>query len=310
MDIDRDRTGLAVILIIGSVGLLSAADAVVKLVSAHYSIWQIYTARSLFSIAILAVLMGRGRESGWSEVVRFWVVVRSALLTGMWIAYYVALPLMPLSVAATALYMIPLFIALLSSAIAKEPVGRWSFAGIALGFVGVVVVLRPGADDFSAWTLLPVLAAALYALAAIVTRTRCPAESPKVLAVGLHLCLLAIGIAGSAAIAVLGPLPGNAFLLGGWTKMGVDDWLLMAGHGAVMAAVAVGVARAYQIGRPATVGAFDYAYLVFSVVWGIVIFGESPHPWTFAGVVMIVAAGVIVLRSATPQTASAQPAGE
>ncbi len=72
MDIDRDRTGLAVILIIGSVGLLSAADAVVKLVSAHYSIWQIYTARSLFSIAILAVLMGLGRESGWSEVVGSW----------------------------------------------------------------------------------------------------------------------------------------------------------------------------------------------------------------------------------------------
>ena len=78
MDIDRDRTGLAVILIIGSVGLLSAADAVVKLVSAHYSIWQIYTARSLFSIAILAVLMGLGRESGWSEVVGSWPPVSSS----------------------------------------------------------------------------------------------------------------------------------------------------------------------------------------------------------------------------------------
>jgi drug/metabolite transporter (DMT)-like permease len=305
MDVDKDRTALAVILIIGSVALLSAADAVVKLVSAHYSVWQIYTARSLFSVAILAVLVGRGREGGWSEVVRFWVVVRSALLTGMWIAYYVALPLMPL-----ALYTIPLFIALLSSAIAKEPVGRWSFAGIALGFVGVVVVLRPGAKDFSAWTLLPVLAAALYALAAIVTRTRCPAESPKVLALGLHLCLLATGIAGSAAIAIIGPWPGNAFLLGGWTDMGAGDWLLMAGHGAVMVAVAVGVARAYQIGRPATVGTFDYTYLVFSVAWGILIFGELPHPWTFAGIAMIVAAGVIVLRCAPPRTASAQAAGE
>ena len=305
-----DRTVQAVVLIVAAVGLLSAADAVVKLVSGQYSVWQIYTARSVFSVAILVVLLARSGKRWWVDVGGFWIMVRSALLTGMWIAYYVALPSMPLSVAATALYTTPLFIALLSSVVGREAVGAWRWSGILLGFAGVVVVLRPGAEDFSLWTLLPVVGAALYALAAIVTRTRCPSDSALVLAFGLHLWLLATGIVGTAAIMVFDPLPVDPFLLGRWTSMEAGDWVLMAGLGAVMVAVAVGVARAYQVGAPAPVGTFDYMYLVFSVVLGIVVFGESPGRWTVAGIVMIVAAGVVVLHGTTSQATSAPAAGK
>jgi drug/metabolite transporter (DMT)-like permease len=300
-----DRTVQAVVLIVAAVFLLSAADAVVKLVSAQYSVWQIYTARSVFSVAILVALLARSGERWWVDVGRFWIMVRSALLTGMWIAYYFALPSMPLSVAATALYTTPLFIALLSSAIGREPVGLQRWVGILLGFAGVVVVLRPGAEDFSYWTLLPVVGAAFYALAAIVTRTRCAADSALVLALGLHLWLLATGVAGTVAIMAFDPRPVDPFLLGRWTPMAAGDWLLMAGLGAVMVAVAISVARAYQIGAPATVGTFDYMYLVFSVAWGIVVFGESPDGWTFGGILLIVMAGLIVLRRVAPRPVAA-----
>jgi drug/metabolite transporter (DMT)-like permease len=300
----NDRTLVAVILIVCSTWLLSGMDAIGKLVSAQYSLWQIFTARSLVAVIILAVLLCRNAAPDWRRVGSPWVAARSALFAGMWIAYYVALPSTPLSLAAAALYTIPLFIALLSSVATKEPVGASSWAGIVLGFAGVLIALRPGGETFSPLALLPMLAAAFYALAAIITRTRLLAESPLVLALGLNVFLLMAGLAGTALVLFIGPQSGNSFLFGRWTAMGPDDVLLFAGFGAVMVAVALGVARAYQIGAPATVGAFDYTYLVFAVFWSILIFRETPDGWTLGGIAMIASAGVIVLWSSRHQHAS------
>lgn len=291
-----DRTPMAVVLIVASVFLLSGADAMVKAISADFSLWQIYVARSAFSVAVLLAITWPGGLQRWIEITRVWVLARSLLLVGMWIAYYAALPKAALSVAATALYTTPLFIACFSSLLANEAVGRGAWLGIAIGFVGVLMIIRPGADDFSTWTLLPILAAVLYALAAIVTRTRCGEESPLILALALHICLLASGVVGVAAIAIVGPHASDPFLLGGWRPMQVRDWALMAALGAIMVAVAAGVAKAYQSGKPAVVGTFDYAYLVFATVWGLMLFSERLDMLTVTGILLIVAAGVLVLR--------------
>ena len=123
----------------------------------------------------------------------------------MWIAYYAALPLISLSAAAVAFYTAPLFMALLSRSLIGEPVGPLRWLGIVLGFVGVLIVLRPGGDTFSAAALLPVLAALFYALAAIVTRARCAGERPLVLALGLNLGLLVAGLIASAGLSLFPP---------------------------------------------------------------------------------------------------------
>ncbi|MEX2299094.1 MAG: DMT family transporter [Dongiaceae bacterium] len=291
-----DRTRLAVVLIVASVLLLSAADAAVKAMSADYSLWQIYAARAIFSVPVLLLILALGGIGQWFQVVRPWILLRSLLLVGMWIAYYAALPSMDLSVAATALYTTPLFIACFSSLFAGEPVGRTRWIGIAIGFIGVLVILRPGADDFSIWTLLPILAAILYALAAIVTRLRCASESPLVLALGLHLCLLFAGIVGTVSIALFDPPASDNFFLGRWTPMDLRDWAIMAGLGIVMVAIATGVAKAYQIGASSVVGTFDYTYLVFAALWGVLFFSETLDAMTVTGILLIIGAGVIVLR--------------
>jgi drug/metabolite transporter (DMT)-like permease len=177
----------------------------------------------------------------------------------MWIAYYAALARIDLSIAATGIYTTPLCIAGLSSLVANEPVGRRAWIGIVMGFVGVVIILRPGEDNFSARALPPILAAFLYALAAIVTRTLCPAEDPMILALSLHVGLFAVGVLGTIVMALTEPHSGNRFLLGSWAPMGSRDWLIMAGPGLVMVEVATAVAKACQSGPPSLVGTFDYA---------------------------------------------------
>ena len=222
----------------------------------------------------------------------------------MWIAYYAALPLISLSAAAVAFYTAPLFMALLSRPLTGEPVGTARWLGIALGFVGVLVVLRPGGDTFSPAALLPVLAAFLYALAAIITRAKCADERPLVLALGLNLGLLAAGLLVSGALVLIPPAaerggraPVPVRLLGG---DGGGEWALMALLALLMVAFGTGVAMAYQVAPAALIGTFDYTYVVFAVVWSYVLFAERPDAVAVVGLALIAAAGVLVAGRPAP----------
>ena len=290
-----DRTRLAVALIVCSMLMLSIMDAFIKGMTDAFSLWQICAARAIFSVPILAIIVAMDGGASLRQILRPWVLARTVLIVGAWVAYYAAIPLMNLSVAATALYTIPLFIAGFASLLAREPVGWTRWLGIAIGFAGVIVILRPGGEDFSFWALLPILAAMLYALAAIVTRTRCLTESSFVLALGLHTGLLLAGLAGIAVVELVGPDPSNPYLLGRWVPMGVEEWAIMGAFGTVLVVVAAAVAKAYQSGPSAIVGAFDYSYLVFAALWGVIFFGETLDALTIVGIAMIVSAGLLVL---------------
>jgi drug/metabolite transporter (DMT)-like permease len=290
-----DRTRLAVALIVGSMLLLSAMDAAIKGMTDEISLWQILVARAVFSVPILTIIVAIGGTARLRQVLRPWVLLRTMLIVGAWIAYYAAIPLIDLSVAATALYTIPLFIAGFAAAFAGEPVGWRRWIGIAIGFAGVIVILRPGGDAFSLWALLPVLAALLYALAAIITRNRCPSESPFVIALALNAGLLVTGIVGSVGVVLLAPEMSDGFLLRRWLPMGLNDWAIMAAFGIVMVAVAAGVAKAYQSGPSAIVGTFDYSYLSFASLWGVLFFSERLDAPIAIGILAIVAAGLMVL---------------
>lgn len=297
MHAGSDRTRLAVALIVFAMVSLSIMDAMVKGLTDAFTLWQLCATRALVSVSILAVIVcAGGGIAGLQQLLRPWVIVRSLLFVGMWLAYYAALPSIDLSVAATALYTIPLFIAGFASVFAREPVGLRRWLGIVLGFAGVVVILRPGGEDFSFWALLPVLAAMLYALAAIVTRNKCPTESPFVLALGLHTGLLLAGIVGIALVALIGPDPSsNRFVLGSWVPMGLEQWAIMGAFGTALVVVTAAVAKAYQAGPSAIVGTFDYSYLVFASLWGVIFFGETLDTLKIVGIAMIVAAGMLVL---------------
>src|SRR5262249_36724298 len=144
----------------------------------------------------------------------------------------------------------PLFITLFAALILGETVGLRRWAAIAIGFIGVLVILRPGTDAFSWSTLLPILSALFYALAAIVTRTKCCNERPLALSLALNLSFLFTGAIASGAIVLWAPAAGtvemNPFLLGRWSHMGLREWGLIAFLAVLIVAVSSGVAKAYQ----------------------------------------------------------------
>ena len=297
-----DRTALGIAIILASVLTMAFADAMVKLVSADLTLWQVFAVRSLVAIPILIVLL-RATGVGLKPRSVTWALVRSALLVLTWLAFYASLPVLSLSVAAVAVYTNPIMTALLSAALIGEAVTARQWGGVLLGFLGVIAILKPGSDAFSWFTLLPLLAAAFYALAMVLTRSKCRDEAPLTLALTLHGSFLVAGLIATAVLALIGlgteTKAAFPFLLGDWAPMGLREWGLMALLGALSAAYFVGVARAYQIAPPSIIATFDYAYLVSAALWGFVFFAERPDLLTIGGMVLITAAGLLVAAPAS-----------
>lgn len=292
-----DRVALGISIILASVLTMAFADAVVKLVSASMTVWQVFFARSLFAIPILIALLcatGVGLKSRAPAR----AFVRGALLVLTWLAFYASLPVLSLSVAAVAVYTSPIMIALLSATLIDEPVSKRQWSGVMLGFIGVIAILRPGTDAFSWFTMLPLLAAALYALAMVFTRSKCQEEEPLTLSLALNVSFLVTGLTATVLLDIIGlgsdTKAAFPFLLEDWAPMGVREWSLMAFLGALLAAYSAGVARAYQVAAPSIIATFDYAYLVSAALWGFVFFSEQPDPLTICGMALITIGGLLV----------------
>lgn len=159
----------------------------------------------------------------------------------------------------------------------------------------MLLILRPEAGDFNAYAILPLVSAMLYAGAMILTRTRCRQQDPIMLALALNIGFVVVG--GLAAMAIL-LLPGPArqgFLLAPWAGMGPSEWLSMSLLASAIVIGSVGAAIAYQNGPPAMIGAFDFAYVGFAVLWGLVFFAEVPDMLSTLGMLLIVGAGILAL---------------
>ena len=304
-----ENTPLGVAIILLTVLAMSFADAVVKYASSSLPLWQIYVTRSLIVIpGLVALAMLGPRAVDIRPKSSGWVYLRGFLLALMYLAIYAAIPLLSLSVIAASLYTAPLFIALLSAPVIGERVGLWRWIAICIGFAGVLVILRPATDGFSTLALIPVAAALLYALAAVITRTKCTAELPAAMALGLNFCLLAVGAIATLIIAIWQPSPSQSavypFLLGPWIVMGPREWEIVLLLAALMIVISIGLAKAYQSAPPTVIATFDYAYLAFAAFWGFVVFSEVPDTPTILGILMIAGAGFLVTARRTGSLSS------
>lgn len=292
-----DNLPLAVGVILLSVLGLSFGDALIKFTSGEFVLWQIFVIRSLIVMPLLlAYLAWRAPLALRHPPALGWTALRSLMMVAMWIAYYFALPHLDIAVAAAAYYTLPIFITLFSALFIGDRIRPLGWIAVGLGFLGVMVILRPRAGDFNLFAMLPLLSAVLYALAMILTRTKCRAAHPILLAAGLNAGFIVVGIIAALGILLLGLRQDTGFMLGPWTPMGQAEWLSMALLAVAILFGSVGAAIAYQNGPPAVVGIFDFAYVGFAVIWGALFFAEIPDAMTLAGIALIVVAGILSLR--------------
>ena len=290
-----DNLTLAIGVIIFTVFALSLGDALVKFFSGDFVLWQIFVLRSLLVLPVLALCLWRwAPEAMGLPPALGWTALRSLMLVSMWVAYYAALLFLELSIAAAAFYASPIFITLFSAVLIGDRVRPLGWLAVLIGFLGVLLILRPRAGDFNVFAMLPLLSAVLYALSMILTRTKCRDVHPIMLSVALNVAFVVVGAAVALVIYAAGP--GEGFLLAPWSKIGGAEWATMALLGLSILIGSLGAAIAYQKGPPAIIGVFDFAYVGFAVLWGLVFFAEVPDTVSWVGIVMIVAAGIMSLR--------------
>lgn len=288
-----DRVAFAVGVMVATNLTLATADAIIKSTLTDMPLSQFILLRSCITVPMLVLIMkGRFPQVSLRPVTPIWAVLRSALLLISLLLYYAALPRLNLSVAAAAYYTIPLFIALFSGLLIGETVGPKGWGAVALGFVGVLVMLRPDATQMNIYALMPLASAVLYALAMIVTRTKVRGENPFVLALTFNL--LAVLLASVASLSSLGSASG--LFTGPWIAMDVSLWLLLLLLTGTMTVGSVGTAIAYQSGPPATVSTWDFSYLAFAVLLGVVLFSEQLQVSALLGISLIAAGGIIAVR--------------
>ena len=172
----------------------------------------------------------------------------------------------------------------------------------------MLLVLQPQPDDFNWYSLLPVSSAVLYALAMILTRSRCKDENIFVLSLWLNLTMLVCGTVASLTVILIHQhtLSGTDadFLTSPWSTMGIREWLVIGMLSITILIGSIGAAYAYQNGEPATIATFDFAYVAFAVFWGLILFQEIPDKAGALGMLLIITAGVLAVRSKSKTTDS------
>ena len=294
----RERRGRGIALILLAMAAFALQDMVVKLVAEQVSIWQLQAVRA---VAVLVVVLAATAVAG--QLVRLhpgppaWPLVRAGFMALAYFLFYASLPVLALSQAAAAFYMGPLFITLLAALLLGEPIGPRRIGAVCLGFLGVLLIVRPWGETWQPWALMPLAASFCYAVGIVVTRWRCHDRPGLALTLVHNGLYAAIGLLGLALVPLL-PIAearqGMPFLLSGWLPVSAGALALMVSTAASHLVGMLSSIRAYQGEEASRLAPFEYSYLAVVPVLDLLGWGVLPDGGTLAGMALIGCAGVFV----------------
>lgn len=254
----------------------------------RYPVEQIAFFRNMFGILpnlLLFYFSIKKRVGGRSWRITHWrlAFARGLVLILAQMCFYTSLLHMQLATATTLAFAGPLFVTLLSVPMLGHKVGWWRGFAVAFGFLGVVMVMQPGRDAFTAVALLPIAAAFFYAIASLSARFFDKQEPTSLISVY------------SSAAAMLAA---SVLLMfkGEWVALvDLTDWLWFIAMGTTGGCAVFLMITAYRMTDPSSLSPFEYFGIPFSFLLGWAFFGEAPFDSLLPGVLFIVGGGLLVL---------------
>ncbi|MCZ4352607.1 DMT family transporter [Roseovarius aestuarii] len=286
---------------IGSVVCFSFNDMGIKFLSGGYALHQVIFLRSLVGLAIfLAVVMP---FSGGLSVMRT-RRLKAHLMRGCFVVFanmslFLGLAAMPLADAIAVFFVSPLLITIMSVFILGETVGPRRWMAIAVGLIGVLIIVRPGTSAFQLASLLPALAALLYGSMHMMTRKIRDTESAATMVFYILIVfLIASGLFGL----LLGhgrfeadTHPSLSFLLRAWSPVSARDAWIITLLSVTGIAGSLLVSQAYRLSEAAFAAPFEYVSMPLAIMWGITVFGTWPTWNAWAGIMLILGSGLFML---------------
>jgi drug/metabolite transporter (DMT)-like permease len=285
--------------LIAGVFVFSIQDVIIKWISGTYPVHQIVFIRSIFAvIPILAIAHFEGGFHVLRTHHHVLHVIRSLLMFAAYTCFYLSIAVLPLAETVTLFFASPLFITILAVIVLNEKVGLGGWVAVLIGFCGVIVMLKPGAEMINPAGLLALLAAFFYATSSIITRRLGKTESG--LSLAFYPIMLYIVFSSIVAITLnyssisKNSDPNLAFLIRDWQFLSQVDLFLLVFTGLIAAAGFYFLSQAYRLAQPSTIAPFEYIAVPLSVVWGYVVWQDILEPQSIIGLVLIVGSGLYI----------------
>ena len=266
--------------------LLIGNDAASKYLTETFPVGQVICLRQ--AAALVAMVPYIVWVSGGASLrVHAWgrQIARGTMLAVSSALMVTGLSLLPLATVTAITFVGPIFVAMMSIPMLGERVNAARWLAIALGFAGVLIAVRPTSAAFE-WALLIPLATALASgMRDVMTRQLSRTDT------NISILFVSTGMVMLAGLATI-PFGWNAV---SWSAAG---WFLVAG--ALHAGANFLMIEAFRLGPAAMIAPFRYTSLLWALIIGFAVWGDAPDPWIMAGGAVIVAAGILMLRSEAP----------
>ncbi len=276
---DRPLLGIAFMAL--GVSLVTMMDGIAKGLAGGYPVFQIVWARFAFHLLwLLPFLFWLGH----ARTVLFprhpgLQLLRGFLQLAATLCYFSAIALMPIADALALLFISPMVVTLLSPAVLGERVGIWRWSAVVAGFIGALIVVRPGFGVFQWASVLALGAGVFHGCYLLTTRRLAGSTNPMI-------TLFYTGAIGLLAMSVAMPAL--------WVPPTPAHWGWMAVMGAFAAGGHFLIIKAFDRAPAPVVAPVAYTEIVVATAVGYLVFGDFPAAWTWVGIVIIVTSGLVI----------------
>ena len=275
-----------VLLMCGSMLAFTVNDTLVKAVLLDgMPLYQVIALRGMGAAIGLCLIAWQqnGRLALWpAGRDRLWLALRTVGEVGATWAFLLALSHMPLANLSAIMQSLPLVVTLAAALVLGERIGWRRITAIVVGFVGVMIIIRPGAAAFDEWSVLGLVSVGFVVLRDLATRkfsTALPATTGAIWAAVAVLIMGSIGVTQQ-----------------GWYPVSMLHLAEIAGASAFLIAGYLCAIQVMRVGEISVVAPFRYTSLLFAIILGWLLFGTLPDMWTVFGGVITVASGLFILQ--------------
>ncbi len=263
-------------------GLLTANDAFMKALVSELPLGQVVFLRAIVALVVVFMLIPWIGGMGRLKMQRYQnVLLCAALLVFNIIVFPVCLPYLDLADAIILAYTSPIWVVALAPWLIREQVRWQQWGAVLFGFIGAAMVIKPGGSELHWAVAIPLIVALMVGLRDIVTRHIATRES-------------AISIVASAN--ALSILAGAALLPFGWQSLETVHFWQLLGAGLFFTLAQVFMVEAFRLVEATVLSTFKYSSILFAAAFGYLFWGEWLDWWAFAGAVLIVVSGLVILR--------------
>ncbi len=292
----------AATLLISSKFIFSFQDVIIKLLSGTFPVHQLVFVRGVIGLPILLLFVHFDGGLRTLKTKRPWFhFLRGSAMFGAFIFYYLAISKIALTTGIALFFTAPLFITALTIPVLGEKVGPRRWAGVACGFLGVLIMLRPGMAGFEPAALLALASAFFYAASQVAARKAGATESATVMSFYANMAYIVVGAAMWFVFGLVDPPAGAdspvlAFLTRPWATPTLLEAAMMGIIG-VIAAIGFSIGtQAYRLGEANRRAPVEYTTLIWATILSAIVWSQVPDVYTLAGATVIMAAGIFVLR--------------